>query len=194
MSPAFGRMCASLVLSEGGESPAKDAGSTAQLGDDPLCWKKADLSPEVRVAEEPGKHESQGRIQKWQEGWGRAGQPRIQFWILGEGVGQGVLNCRGLRIHQEEDAAGGGRKPRRNGTRVMDFCVEAGSRSCGHPWRRGLCHMVSRPVGAPRAPCLCLSSFLPQLVAAKRVLVKTLKFFLHKFPPRGLRLVGKGLW
>lgn len=54
--------------------------------------------------------------------------------------------------------------------------------------------MVSHPVGAPRAPSLSLSSFLPQLVAAKTVLVKTPKFFSHKFPPRGLRLVGKELW
>ena len=48
-------------------------------------------------------------------------------------MGQDVLNCRGFRIHQEEDAAGGGRKPRRNGTHVMDLRAEA-----------GLSHVVTR--------------------------------------------------
>ena len=140
MSPAFGRMCASLVLSEGGESPARDAGSTAQPGDDPLCWKKADLSPEVRVAEEPGKHEAQGRIQNWQEGRGRAGQPRIPVLDPGRGRGAG---CPQLQWPQ--DSPGGGccrrredaqeeRNPCyglacRGGVLVMWSPVEAGSLS-----------------------------------------------------------------
>ena len=79
---------------------------------------------------------------------------------------------------QAEGASPGG-----TGTRVTDVRAEAGSLSRGHLTCRG-----------PRAPPLGLSSFLPQLVAAKRVLVKTLMSFSHKFPPKGLRLVGKELW
>lgn len=60
--PHLGKMRASLVLSEGGESPAMDAGSTARLGDDRLYRKKAGLSPEVWVAEKAGKHKSRSSI------------------------------------------------------------------------------------------------------------------------------------
>ena len=118
-------MCASLVLSEGGESPARDAGSTARLGDDPLCRKNAGLSPEVWVAEEAGRHESRSSTCKRQEGRARAGHPaQLRFWIPGEGVGQGVLNRRGLRTHREETTADGGSKPRRN--RNLNY-----GRACG---------------------------------------------------------------
>lgn len=109
-------------------------------------------------------------------------------------MGQGVLDRRGLRIHREETTADGRSKPRRSrnsnygracggGVSVTWSPPEAGSLSRGHPTCSG-----------PRVLPLGLSSFLPPLVAAKRVLVKTLKSSSHKFPPKGLRLVGKELW
>ena len=97
-------------------------------------------------------------------------------------MGQGVLHRRGLRIHRETTASGGS-KPRRN--RNSSY-----GRACGG----GVSVTWSPDLPRPSAPPLGLSSFLPQLVAAKRVLVKTLMSFSHKFPPKGLRLVGKELW
>ena len=84
----------------------------------------------------------------------------------------------GRRPLQTEGASPGG-----TGTRITDVRAEVGSLSRGHPTCSG-----------PRVLPLGLSSFLPPLVAAKRVLVKTLKSSSHKFPPKGLRLVGKELW
>ena len=144
--PGFGRMCASLVLSEGGESPARDAGSTAQLGDDPLCWKKADLSPEVRVAEEPGKHGAQGRIQIWQEGQGRAGEPRERAgsWERAWGRMSSTAEASGFtrrRTLQVEGGSPGGTEPMlwtcvRRRVSVTWSPAEAGSRSRGQPSSR----------------------------------------------------------
>lgn len=155
MSLAFGRMCASLLLSKGGESPARDAGSTAQLGDDPLCWKKADLSPEVCVAEEPGKHESQGRIQKWQKCRGRAGQLRIPVLDPGRGRGAGCP-----QLQRPQNSPGGGRCRRREeaqeernlcyglacggGVSVMWSPAEAGSLSHGQPSSRSPSGAISQ--------------------------------------------------